>query len=284
MPIPSHNIYKTLGADVSFLFQKLELSYHEYDSQHAHRHNYYEMLFFDQTGGAHEIDFARYEIEAGSVHLISPEQVHVLRRERQVTGYVLAFSDDLFVGLGSREWLESQHLFSGSVSPVIHLSPESMRSFHLVLGQLEEEYNQACEGQSFMLCLLVCQLLVLLKRNQVRADLSIHSNRITDAFKRLLQKHFLELSSVSAYADRLHISAGHLNDSIKQSTGKNAEALILEALILEARRLLYHSDKTVKEIAMELNFEDASHFTRTFRKATGFTPLEFRTHIREKYH
>jgi AraC-like DNA-binding protein len=284
MLIPSHNIYKTLGTDTAFLLQRLEQSYHEYDSQHAHRHNYFEILFFEASGGAHEIDFACHEISASSVHLVSPEQVHVLRRERQVTGYVLAFSEDLFVGLGSREWLESQQLFSGSASPVIHLSPESLASFRLVLRQLEEEYKQPCEGQAFMLCLLVCQLLVLLKRNQVGADLSNPSNRITDAFKKLLQKHFLELSSVSAYAGRLHISAGHLNDSVKQSTGKNAKTLILEALILEARRLLYHSDKTIKEIALQLNFEDASHFTRTFRKATGLTPLEFRTQIREKYH
>ena len=52
---------------------------------------------------------------------------------------------------------------------------------------------------------------------------------------------------------------------------------IHQRIILEAKRLLYHSSKSIKEIAGELGYDDYSYFTRLFVKTTGMTPLAFRT-------
>src|SRR5678815_656983 len=89
--IPTYDFLKTLAGGTLFEFSRLEESYTPYDAAAPHRHNYYEVIYFDRTGGWHEIDFNNFSIQAGSMHFISPEQVHLLRREKQVTGFVLSF-------------------------------------------------------------------------------------------------------------------------------------------------------------------------------------------------
>ena len=94
--IPIYDLYKKLESDKRFEFNKLEESYTPYDAASPHRHNYFEVLYFNESGGKHEIDFNSFSIEANSIHFISPEQVHLLRRENHVTGYVLSFTKEFF--------------------------------------------------------------------------------------------------------------------------------------------------------------------------------------------
>ena len=94
--IPAFDFNKSLHNNLLFEFTKLEESYNPYDASHPHRHNYFEVLYFNQEGGSHEIDFKSFPIEKNSIHFVSPRQVHLLRRNPDVTGYVLSFTDDFF--------------------------------------------------------------------------------------------------------------------------------------------------------------------------------------------
>ena len=49
--------------------------------------------------------------------------------------------------------------------------------------------------------------------------------------------------------------------------------------MLEAKRLFYYTNKSTKEIASELGFEDASHFSRFFKNQIGQNPTEFKSSI-----
>jgi AraC-like DNA-binding protein len=46
--------------------------------------------------------------------------------------------------------------------------------------------------------------------------------------------------------------------------------------MLEAKRLLAHTHKSVKEIGFSLGFQEPTNFTKYFRKHTGLSPVEFR--------
>ena len=84
------------------------------------------------------------------------------------------------------------------------------------------------------------------------------------------------MKSPAEYAKTLNISSAYLNECVKSTTGNSVSYYIQQRIILEAKRLLYHSGKSVKEIAVELGYDDYPYFSRLFSKVTGMTALAFR--------
>jgi len=95
--------------------------------------------------------------------------------------------------------------------------------------------------------------------------------------------YYDQVHQVKDYAELLGESPIVLNRAIKSVTDKTASEIIIERLILKAKRLLLFSDLSNKEVAYKLNYEDPSYFARIFRKKTSFTPSEFRKIMKEKY-
>jgi len=99
---------------------------------------------------------------------------------------------------------------------------------------------------------------------------------ITRAFRELLERDYMSVKRPAGYATKLNISVPYLNECVKETTGNSVSHYIQARIILEAKRLLYHSEKSVKEIASTLGFDDYAYFSRLFSKSTGVTPLAFR--------
>ena len=64
------------------------------------------------------------------------------------------------------------------------------------------------------------------------------------------------------------------------SAGAGAKDFIDRRVILEARRLLAHSDRSAAQIATQLGFSSATNFSKFFRQRTGTSPLAFRHAVR----
>ena len=94
-----------------------------------------------------------------------------------------------------------------------------------------------------------------------------------------MEAHALQEVQVTFYAKKLFISAGHLNDTIKKMTGKNAKSFINERRILEAKRLLFWTETSIQEVAWKTGFKDPAYFTRFFKKHTGVLPASFQKQI-----
>ncbi len=109
-----------------------------------------------------------------------------------------------------------------------------------------------------------------------------HSNLVV-AFVRLLFKHYREHREVEFYAEKLNLSASHFSALIKQMTGKTVGSCIKQYIAIKACAELKNSDKSIKEIAMDLNFSDVSYFCKFFKKNMGKSPEEFRQFRKNKY-
>ena len=80
----------------------------------------------------------------------------------------------------------------------------------------------------------------------------------------------------SYYADQLHVHPNHLNAITKRLTGHTAKQVIQEKVALLAKSLLAQSDLSIKEIAYRLGYDEATHFSSFFKKATSLTPQQYR--------
>src|SRR5260370_19408751 len=102
-------------------------------------------------------------------------------------------------------------------------------------------------------------------------------------FRQEVERSFRTSTSVRDYAKMLGVTTSHLREALRLETGLTAGELIRARLLLEAKRLLLHSELTIAEIGYELGFEDPSYFSRFVRREVETSPVEFRKRIREKY-
>ncbi len=95
-------------------------------------------------------------------------------------------------------------------------------------------------------------------------------------FGELLEASYAAHHDVAWYADRMGMTAAHLNVITRAHAGKSPLQLIHERLALEAGRSLVYTSMTIGEISDALGFSEPAHFTRFFRKAAGESPRAFR--------
>jgi len=261
----------------------------EYSAMEAHRHNYYEILFFNSGGGTHMIDFDTHMICEQSLHFVSSGQIHALNRDTSVTGYVVIFSKEFLILNSVDKLLISDFpAFNKTAFPILTTSVKIYSELLSLVIQMEAE----CEGKNpFKDQVLASYItILLLKCKALLTDTVLYkttdaaSQQLMQRFNNLLEEKFITLHKVNEYADLLNVTPNHLSETIKKITGKTAGDIIHQRLILEAKRLLLHSSITAKEVAYALNFNDPSYFSRFFKANTNLSPENFRKEIRKKYH
>lgn len=282
--IPVHQLEET--DNTSFKVMALNAP-SDYSSNDAHRHDYYELLFFTEGSGKHMIDFETHSIGPKSIHFVAPGQVHALIRTPETKGFVIAFSKEfMFINSTDISVLNDFPAFNNISTPVLALDEYLYSETNGIVEKMGEEekgsdpYKDKILGALITILLLKCKSRLSFK---AKTGTDSVSGQVLIRFNNLLEEKFMELHKVNEYSDLMNISPNHLSETLKKSTGKTAGELIQERLILEAKRLLLHADISTKEIGYHLNFSDPSYFSRFFKANTGLSPEEFRKQSREKY-
>ena len=91
-----------------------------------------------------------------------------------------------------------------------------------------------------------------------------------------IEMHYKTKHSASDYADLLAITPKALTRLTKTHFNKTLSDLIAERIIIEAKRELYLTNKTVKEIAYDLGYNDEYYFSRFFKKNAEVSPQYYR--------
>jgi AraC family transcriptional activator of pobA len=81
---------------------------------------------------------------------------------------------------------------------------------------------------------------------------------------------------VQFYAAALYKSPKTLANTFARFNAGSPLQIIHQRLIMEAKRLLYYTDKSIKEISGDLGFEDAAHFTKFFKNQLKMSPSDFK--------
>lgn len=110
------------------------------------------------------------------------------------------------------------------------------------------------------------------------SNISGNNDKLFYDFRNLLESKFRENRSVQFYANALKISTRHLNSICQRAGGQNAKEIIDHYTIIELQVALMYSHKTFQELVNEFKFPDQSYLNRYFKRHTGFSLSEFRTH------
>jgi AraC-like DNA-binding protein len=285
-PISLLDLHLPDGEDVPFEIGRLETTHRLRPNTWPHRHRFYEILWVVDGAGTHAADFEEHAIRPQTVFLVSPGQVHAVRVARPLSGYLLVFTADFLAldGLAAAAAAGLPFFRPGVANPVLALAAEDAGGLRASAEDLLAEFAAPAAWRRDMLRARLQVLLLGLGRTARRQGVQVASPVAPVArFQALVDDHFRRLHRVAEYARLLALTPGHLNALTRASTGQTASALIEARRVLEAKRLLAHSDAPVAEIAARLAFADASYFGRFFRRHAAQSPGAFRAAIREKY-
>ena len=261
-----------------------------HEPNRPHRHNYYEICVFVNGAGKHEIDFRSFPIKSHSIHFLSPGQVHIISREENYHGYLLMFSREFYSSdFQKKDMLFELPYFNNNTSkPILELNEVEFNEFREIIDSLKRENTREhilknnIVRSYLHIFLLKCKAAFVEKR--LSAGTIKNMSYVTvNQFKYLLEKSYREMHFVKEYADVLALTPLQLNKMVKSITGKNASDMIINRIVLEAKRLLAFTDLSNKEIAFQMNYHDPSYFSRIFRKKTGVSPTVFREQLKKKY-
>lgn len=247
-----------------------------------HRHDYYTVLVVQEANGIHKIDFNAYELGANQLYFVSPGQVHQVIEKQASIGLAMTFSTQFLVENAIHlSFIESLNLFqdygqSPPLTPdknqfdkIIHYTSEILQLFNS-----DANMKSLSIGAYLKLFLIECNNICCIHPEE--AYTSTSENSTIREFKNLVNRHYQDQHSTSYYAAELSITPDHLNRVIKNAIGKTAKEYIQSRITIAAKRLLYFSELSNKEIGYELGFGEPANFSAFFKKCTGHSPSNFR--------
>lgn len=108
------------------------------------------------------------------------------------------------------------------------------------------------------------------------------ANNLFNAFIDLLSSSYPKKRSVNYYAEKLFVSPKYLSSICKGKCGEPASKLIKDYVTRDIKYLLKCPDKSIKEIANELEFSNLSFFGKYVKNQLGISPKQFREQLLQK--
>lgn len=255
-------------------------------THHPHRHDFYNVLIVTEGHGIHSIDFIDYEVNPCTIFFLTPGQVHYWDLAPGTKGYSLFFETHFYAYDQPLKRLKQFPFFGDNGSPYLQLDCDQSDFVKNIVGQMKEEFhgdkNQRDQVLRAYLEILLIKLNRFYKGDGQDTMSSPYLLQQVSHYENLVEENFIQYKSVQDYADMMAVTAKNLNAICKKAVGKTAGSIIKDRIMLEAKRLLMHSELSVNQIVAELNFKDPSYFVRFFRKNEGITPEHFRKNALKK--
>lgn len=245
------------------------------DWRQPERHDRHSFFLLEKGTVTMEIDFQKYHIRSPSIIYMHPDQVHRIIAFEQVMVNAWAINNENL----NPEYIK---LLEDITPAIPMLLNEEAFSLMAEAASFCIRFAERKNGQLFHSLLrdscntLIGLVIAIYIDRSKPADKLSRFETVTKAFRKILEHHFTTLKSPAGYAQKLNISAPYLNECLRSATGYPVSHHIQQRVVLEGKRLLYHSGRSAKEIAAELGYDDYPYFSRLFTKVAGLSPVAFR--------
>lgn len=208
----------------------------------------------------------------------SPGHIYSWHRDRQVKGYLIYFTKDLFTFLRA-DFEKEFPFFSVLHTNFFRINRSTYKKYEPGFQRVFDAY--ADENRHTIAAVRFLELLYELKEYTAAArqwmqGFSSPQELLLQQYLQLVNNYYLEKRTVEEYAALMNVTAKHLSQVVKKASGKNALTFINDRLMTEAKTLIRYTTFDIAEIAWQLNFSDPANFGKFFKKQAGVTPLRFR--------
>jgi len=248
--------------------------------------NYYSLIWIKQGAGSARADFSDYRFSAGALFAFTPYQPFIFFPEYPMTGVTINFHPDFFcIHQHHKEVACNGVLFNNIYQLPFIMVDESMAAvMDGLISRIKEEMqaNDLAQHDSLVAYLkifLITASRAKSQQNNIAVAGHTHQPRVLQDLKELIELHFQAKHTAADYAELLHVTPKSLGKMVKKQFNKTITSLINERIVIEAKRQLYLTDRSVKEIAHSLGFEDEYYFSRFFKKQVDVSPQIYRKSV-----
>jgi len=254
-------------------------------NEKAHRHTYEKLIWVRSGTGKQIIDAEIIEIKRNTLYLISHGQVHNFLEGKDLDAILIVFDNNFLKTYPPFHFYILEKLLKNfktynTISLDEKISKEIDTVIRLMLSESKKPANLFGKFDllnSFLLILLTSIERYVSELKPIKKPIaSNYKLAAYQAYIQLVDLNFTKQHDLAFYAKKLGVSSRSLTDYSKTYAGKPAKQMITARIILEAKRLLTHTAKSLDEIAQELGFEESSYFIRLFRLKVGLTPRKYR--------
>ncbi|MEU2616793.1 AraC family transcriptional regulator [Streptomyces sp. NPDC007157] len=166
----------------------------------------------------------------------------------------------------------------GALQPSRHEAAPIERTLELLMEAYRETGVLRLDAQIELIRHLLAALVLRLSHLYVRERGASRTGEAFRAFHAAVERDFAESRTVADYARALGYSSRTLTRACLAATGGSAKRYLDDRIVLEARRLLVHTELPTSAVAGRLGFPTPTAFSKFFKHHTGETPTDYRSH------
>ncbi|MFD0965197.1 AraC family transcriptional regulator [Pseudofulvibacter geojedonensis] len=245
--------------------------------------NTYTIFWIKNGKGTYNVDFKNYSFEGNTILFLTPGEIFSIGSEDIQQAFKLTFIKDFYCIETHDKAIACNGILFNNIyeTPFIKPCKKDSAKLSFIIDSIIDELSQESTAQYDMLQSYLKQFIIhavrIKKEHHIIKDDS--GSRLFKDFSLLVEQNFKQLHSITDYANRLGVSPKSLSKHFQKLGTTTPSAFLKNRIILEAKRELFYTNKTVKEIAFYLGFNDPAYFTRFFTKATKKSPLQFKKEL-----
>ncbi len=248
------------------------------DAVKADSHDYAKLIFVLSGQGKYRIDQKIYTVSEGDLIVINPGVLHqslVSNPENPTTEAIIGFTDIQFAGFLPNEVPLPED------GAVIHTQGELRQKLFKIFTSMDAENVVRRTGRYYMLKAYLMQALLLLVREQTEAIAistgcsfkSANKKYVVEQMIEYFEDHYAEKISLDQIADNTYLSTVYISKIFKAETGDTPIRYLINIRLEKAKELLENGwEGSIQEVAMEVGYDDAYHFSKLFKKRYGVSP------------
>jgi AraC family transcriptional activator of pobA len=251
---------------------------------HLQRNNYYSLIWVIEGSGTLKTDFSEYNFEKNTLFSFTPYQPFMFS-SNLIKGFAIYFHSDFFcIHKHQTEVTCNGVLFNNIYqAPFIRVDETLQNTFSKIIEQIRSEMQNPGLAQYELLISYMKIFLIAASRSKAEQQPQhTPSNKgdkepvILQNLKEAIENDFKSKHTPKEYAVLLNISPNALAKIAKKHFNKTLTNLIADRIIIEAKRELYLTNKSIKEVAYGLGYDDEYYFSRFFKKNAHISPQVYR--------
>lgn len=248
----------------------------------THRYAFLTLLCVTRGVCTQVVDFESIPCVPGSLLLARQGMAHSFGAGEDWDGWLILFRPEFLLPSSLIEVGQTSVAdLDGLPTHLLPADPEAA-AVTLAIARMHDDTQMGAVAQDmhallrYQLCALLMRIRIIHAQQEARGATRSRVSQRFKEFELLVETHFAAWHHASRYAERMGCSEKSLARATMGSVGMNPKAFISARIVLEAKRLLAHTDLPVSDIAESIGFYDLSNFVKFFKREAECTSMEFR--------